>query len=672
VGRPARSPHVVIVGVDTGGTFTDLVGLDERGALVTAKVPSTPGDPSRAVVLGLREISAGGGRPSVVHGTTVGTNALLERKVARTALVTTAGFRDVLEIGRQDRPALYDLRVVRPEPLVPAARRFEANERVGRGGSVIAPLRGLEALRRRVEASRPEAVAISLLFSFANPAHEIAIERALGRMGVPVTRSSDVLPEYREFERTSTTVANAALRPVLERYVRALARKLGGKTRLRILQSNGGLFSAAAAARYPVHTVFSGPAGGVIGATRVARAAGFDRIITFDMGGTSTDVALVDGEPRLTTDFSIGGLPIRVPVVDIHTVGAGGGSIARIDAAGALRVGPSSAGADPGPAAYGKGDAATVTDAHVALGRIDPEAFLGGRMPLDPARARAAIARLAREGGLSPRRAAEGVIDVANAAMGRALQVISVNRGHDPALFTLVAFGGAGGLHAVDLARSLSIRRVLVPRDPGLLSALGLLLADAARESSSTVLARAEDAPPARLRKRLRPLVSAARRALRAEGVPAGAIRFRPSLDLRYAGQSFEVNVPWDGRSEYEAAFHAAHEKAFGTSNARFGVEVVAVRLRAEGRLRDVRLEAPRAPRGGRRRGRAPSLTRDVAFAEGPRKARIYRRDALVPGDRISGPAVVTEMSATTLVPPGARAEVERDGHLVIETEARA
>lgn len=669
----AGAAAVVVVGVDTGGTFTDLVGIDAAGALVRAKVPSTPDDPSRAILEGLREIGAAP-RAAVIHGTTVGTNALLERKLPRTVLVTTAGFRDVLEIARQDRSSLYDLFADREPPLVPAGRRLEANERLDAAGGVVEPLRGLASLARRVAAEAPEAIAVALLFSYANPRHERAIERALSGLGVPVSRSSDVLPEHREYERTATTVANAALRPVLARYLESLARSLRGRS-LRVLQSNGGLFSARAAASYPVRTVFSGPAGGVIGAVRVGREAGLERLLTFDMGGTSTDVSLVDGEPRLTTEFAIGSVPIRVPVLDIHTVGAGGGSIARVDAGGALRVGPESAGARPGPAAYGTGDRATVTDANLFLGRIDPESFLGGRMRLHPERAARAIGRLAREAKMSPRAAALGVIDVVNANMERALKAISVQRGHDPALFALVAFGGAGGLHAAALARALSIPRVLVPRDPGLLSAKGLLMADAVRDFAATVLRRRAELAPGDLASRARPLERRARRELAREGVPPAKIRVRTSLDLRYAGQSFELAVPWDGgERDFASDFHAAHERAFGTSNPRGEIEVVAVRVRAAGPVRGARAErrAAATRRASRRAAPRPFAVREAVFAGGARRTAFHRRDDLRPFDRIAGPAVVLEMSATTLVPEGMRAAVDAHGHLVIDTrEAR-
>ena len=506
-------PDAIRVGIDTGGTFTDFVVA--KGSRITSfKAPSTPHNPARAILDGLaRIIAETASHPSeIVHGTTVATNALLERKGARTALITTEGFEDVIEIGRQARPEIYNLMVTRPAPIVPRELRFGVVERTGPDGSIITQLdeTGLEETINRIR--KPElgieSVAVCLLFSFANPAHEELIARALESLGKPVSLSHKILPEYREYERTSTVVINAYLVPIMSRYLRSLSEALGaggrGRPRLRVMQSNGGSVSAATAASEPVRAILSGPAGGVVGALRVCGAAGIRDIITFDMGGTSTDVALCSGEARTTNEALIAGLPVAVPIIDIHTVGAGGGSIARVDEAGALRVGPESAGADPGPACYGRGEEVTVTDANLVLGRFGGADLLGGDMRLDTERARAALTKLAAEMSrysekrVTPERAALGVIRVANANMESALRVVSVERGRDPRLFTLVSFGGAGGLHVCELAAALRIPRIIVPNSPGTLSALGVLLGDVVKDHSRTVMMKTAKHRPAR------------------------------------------------------------------------------------------------------------------------------------------------------------------------------
>src|SRR5437588_646813 len=500
------------LGVDTGGTFTDFV-FSVGGELRIFKLASTPDDPSRAIAAGLRRIVGETGATlrsiEVVHGTTVGTNALLQRRGARVALVTTAGFEDVIEIGRQARPELYNLNAIKPPPLVASELRFGANERVAADAEVLVTLTDDEINRlvKEVRHAQPESIAISLLFSFVQPEHECRIAIALSALNLPLSISHQILPEYREYERTSTVVVNAYLQPLMGRYLKRLAGYAGvspGGARaarvpsLRIMQSSGGSISAEAAVREPVRTILSGPAGGVVGALRVAESAAFENLITFDMGGTSTDVALCDREGmRLTNESIVAGVPIAVPMMDIHTVGAGGGSIARVDEGGSLRVGPESAGADPGPACYGKSFLPTVTDAHVVLGHFPGAALLNGEFKLDEARAREALSRLATQMSQASRRkvslieAARGVLDIVTTNMERALRHISVERGHDPREFTLIPFGGAGGLHAVELARALRIPRVLLPPSPGALSALGVLTADVVKEQTRTVMIEA-------------------------------------------------------------------------------------------------------------------------------------------------------------------------------------
>ena len=478
----------VKIGVDTGGTFSDFMLMD-GDTLVIHKVLSTPDNPARAVLQGLRHLQPDLSGVDVVHGSTVATNALLERKGARTALITTQGFEDVLEIGRQTRPHLYDPFVRKQPPLVPARLRFGVAERLAYNGEILTALTAheIDTVLARVRRSGAASLAICLLHAYANPVHEEALLRAAAQLGIPVSASHQILPEFREYERCSTTVVNAYLRPIMQRYLQTLATELHG-ARLSVMRSNGGVMSAARAHQEAVHTVLSGPAGGVVGAFQVAREAGYPRAITFDMGGTSTDVALCDAQLRTTSETIVAGCPVKVPVLDIHTVGAGGGSLAYLDPGGALRVGPQSAGADPGPVCYGKGTGVTVTDANLYLGRLHARWFLGGQMQLDVARAREAVEQFAGQLRMTPEAACEGIVEVVNANMEGAIRVISVERGHDPREFVLVSFGGAGGMHAADLARRLSMPTVLVPANPGILSAFGMLITDYVQEYAQTVL----------------------------------------------------------------------------------------------------------------------------------------------------------------------------------------
>jgi N-methylhydantoinase A len=652
---------LVIVGVDTGGTFTDFVvlaGNDVR----THKVLSTPANPEVAVLQGLRELLPGASPQLLTYASTVATNAVLERRGARVVLLTTAGFEDVIEIGRQNRPLLYDLEPHRPEPLVPRVRRIGVDERLAYDGRVVRSLsrRALRTALRAVRRHRPDAVAVCLLHAYANPAHERMLGEALAELdGVECSLSHQLVAEYREYERASTTVLNAYVGPVMRRHLQGLARGLRG-VRLRVMQSNGGAISARVAGREAVRTVLSGPAAGVIGACAVARQLKLERVITFDMGGTSTDVSLIDGTAACRTEWGIGGLPLKVPALDIHTVGAGGGSIALADAGGALKVGPESAGADPGPACYGKGRAATVTDANVVLGRLVAEAFLGGRMRLDTRRARDAIARLGSALRLDCERAAEGVVQVVNAAMERAIRSISVERGHDPREYSLVAFGGAAGQHACELAAALRIRRVVVPRHPGLLSAWGAAAADVQRDYVRTV--RLTNPSTTRLRALFGPLERAARAELKAEGVAVEHCRLIKRFDVRYEGQSYEIGLPFS--DNLTASFHAAHRRLYGYADPGRRIEVVNLRVQAFGR-------GPRPHHGAYQP--EPRLRRGehrVRWARRQLQAGAYLRAHLPVGAVVRGPAVIAEFSATTFVPPGWRAAVHRTGHLVL-THAR-
>jgi N-methylhydantoinase A len=651
-----------IVGIDTGGTFTDLIAF-VGGEVRTHKVASTPDDPARAVVRGLRELLPEDVPRVVTYGSTVATNALLERRGARVVLLTTAGFEDLIEIGRQNRPALYDLEPQPPQPLVPRHRRIGVTERMSFAGRVLTPLRpqAVRAALRSIHRLKPQAVAVCFLHSYANPQHERQLRAALATAGVFCSLSHELSAEYREYERFSTAVVNAYVGPVMQRHLEGLAQRLharrGGSTRLRIMQSNGGAISARLAGREAVRTALSGPAGGVIGAWAVARALRLQRVITFDMGGTSTDVSLIDGAVRHRSEWTLEGLPLKVPAIDIHTVGAGGGSIAWIDAGGALKVGPQSAGADPGPACYGTGAAATVTDANAILGRLVAHAFLGGRMQLYPARARMATRRVAAPLRLTCERAAEGIVRVVNASMERAIRSISVERGHDPREYTLIAFGGAAGQHACELAAALGIRRVVVPFHPGLLSAWGAASADVQRDYVRTVLLT--NPSVAQLRRLFVPLERAARADLRAEGLrPALRVLMR-TVDVRYRGQSYEIALPFSTR--LTAAFHAAHRALYGYADPARPIEVVNLRLRGCGR------QAARNPqRFTPQRPAQPPARHRVRWDGRWLQASACQRVHLAAATRIRGPAVITEFSATTFIPPGWHASVHRTGHLVL------
>ena len=661
------------IAIDTGGTFTDCVYLAE-GRLQVLKLFSTPADPSLAVLEGLRQISAGR-EPEVRHGTTVGTNAMLERTGSRVAFVTTAGFEDTIAIGRQTRSRLYDWFAPLPVCLVAKDLRFGVPERVSAEGEMLrAPTEEeLTVLVEKVRDSGAEAVAISLLFSFANPQTERRVEAALLQLGLPVSASYRILPEFREYERASTTVVNAYLAPRIQSYLDHLEQRVGLQHpggRVDVMQSSGGIIPARVAAREPVRTVLSGPAGGVVGACQVARWAGFERIIGFDMGGTSTDVFLSDaavGGARLTRESVVAGVPIGVPMLDIHTAGAGGGSIARFDAGGMLRVGPESAGAEPGPICFGRGTRPTVTDANFLLGRLDPESFLGGGVRLDRERTEQMLHE--QKGALATTEEfAAGILRVVETEMEKAIRVISIERGHDPREFALVAFGGGGPLHACSLARALRIPTVVIPDLPGALSAVGILLADTVRDYSRTVMLPGDAME--RLGEFFAELEERGRAEFAAEGLDGAAQR---SVDVRYRHQGYELNVGWNGQSPPSAieAFHQLHGQHYGFCDAARPVEIVNLRLRM------VAAGAPyvpacREPLPGD--GSAACYAeRDVYFEEHFIKSRIYRRDGLVAGDVLCGPAMITEYTSATVLPPGATARVDGFGNLVITVEeARA
>jgi N-methylhydantoinase A len=719
-----RRPQPLRVAIDTGGTFTDCVWKDAQGRTRMLKVFSTPDDPSRAIVDALGKIDHQG-EFVILHGTTVGTNTLLERKGARTALVTTTGFEDAIEIGRQARPKLYDFFFDRVELLVPAELRFGIDERTASDGKILASpsSAGLKAMVRRIGAKRPESVAICFLFSFANPKNELAAADALKALNIPLSVSHQILPEFREYERMSTVVVNAYLQPVMQRYLENLERRASGSlepeteslsagsrkvaqrvsaanveeecfsivnveerrfsaaktrpgnralapaaSRIFVMQSSGGITSLPTAVREPVRTVLSGPAGGVVGAAASARRSGFEKIIAFDMGGTSTDVSLVEGAITTASHAEVAGHPIGVPMLDIHTVGAGGGSLARFDAAGVLRVGPESAGADPGPICYGRGSQPTVTDANLLLGRLRPTNFLGGDFTLDLDRAwRVTKEWLKRQGSdLSLEKFAEGVIRVVNSTMEKAIRVVSIERGRDSRDYALVAFGGAGGLHACALAEALSIPHVIVPALPGALSALGILVSDVVKDYSRTVLVGVtKKLPQSQLAQEFATLEKQAAGDFRKEAWQ-GRIEHRRSIDVRYRGQGYELNLPFT--KNLLADFQQEHDRRYGYSHGTREVELVTLRLRVilKSAAANVGTVAPGHPSRAKR-GRISSPRVPVLFNGKKLPTNIYSRAELQPGKTYPGPAIVTEYSATTIIPPGTRFQRDTAGNLVID-----
>ena len=703
--RPEPShepPPELRIAIDTGGTFTDCVWV-ERGVLKMLKVFSTPDDPSRAIAEALRKIGDGAGDAgalTLLHGTTVGTNALLQRKGARVALITTSGFEDVIEIGRQARPRLYDFFFDRIPPLALREMRFGVKERTGPDGLILEQPSDAELMRvlEAVRLAEPEAIAISLLFSFANPENEEAIAAVLAELGKPLSVSHRILPEFREYERTSTVVVNAYLQPLIQRYMERLAerareyceesedrsRAARKAPRIFVMQSSGGIAALESAAREPVRTVLSGPAGGLVGAAAMAARSGFRKILTFDMGGTSTDAAAVQGEVRVGGQSEVAGLPVGVPMLEIHTVGAGGGSLARFDAGGSLRVGPESAGADPGPICYGRGTEPTVTDANLLMGRLRPNRFLGGGFALDVERARRITSEwLKRQNSrLSVQQFSAGVVRVVNSNMERALRLVSIERGYDPREFALVAFGGAGGLHACELADALAIPTVIIPPRPGALSAFGILVSDVVKDYSRTLLWRFGDhlkktTLEAKLLKEFRKLEVGARKEFRAEGWGGGPqhelqheLQYEWSLDLRYRGQGYELNVPWT--ENVSARFHDEHQRRYGYHHAGREIELVTLRLRA-------RLRTPQSPFSSRtqivrkRTARKPSTSITpveripVFFSDKTVTTPVFERGDLVPDRQMTGPAVITEYSATTVIPARKRFWVDAAENLVIK-----
>jgi len=655
---------MVIIGVDTGGTFTDFV-FKQGPRWGVYKVLSTPSNPATAVLEGLAHV--GGDRAKqVIHGSTVATNAILERKGAKTALITNTGFTDVIEIGRQNRSRIYDLAYQKEPHIVPPSLRFGVKGRILHTGEVPHGLDETELLEvaRHLQRLDIKSVAVCLLFSYLNPSHEEEIREILKPTGIPVSLSHEVLSEFREFERTSTTVVNAYVAPKMQKYIRFLTGHLGEGDTLSIMQSNGGSISSETAMRESVRTILSGPAGGVVGALELGKMAGLSKLITFDMGGTSTDVSLIDGELSVTMESKISGYPLKVPMINIHTVGAGGGSIASLDVGRSLKVGPESAGAHPGPICYGRGEEVTVTDANLYLGRLIPEHFLGGALRLEGERLTPYFQDLAAQAGLTALELAEGILAVANTAMEKAIRVISVERGHDPQGFTLFTFGGAGAMHGAFLARLLGIPKVLVPQNPGILSAMGMIMADVIKDYSLTIMKNQAHALKGAFHPFFVDMEEKAARDLAYEGVPSDRLFHERYLDMRYEGQSYEIMVPFEG--DYIEGFHSLHEKTYGYRNDAKAVDIVNIRLRARG-IPD-KPHFPRSERGEERPGIEALLEkREVIFEQKALPTEVFAREKLVSGNRITGPAVVVEYSATTVIPPFAQAWVDDYGNLIME-----
>jgi len=681
------------LGIDVGGTFTDLVLIDDRtGRIHCAKTLTTPGDLAQGVLAGLDKILELAGATMgeveyVVHGTTIGTNALIERKGAKVGLITTAGFRDVLEIARIERPdgGLYDMTVDLPPPLVPRYLRLEADERLGADGGVVKPLdpESVERAAQAFGAAGVESIAVCLLFSFRNPAHERAVRDVCQELlpEVPVTISAEVAPEFREYERTSTTVINAYLLPIIRRYIRSLLAQLEdkhGRVDLRIMQTSGGAMTAEAAQSHAVQMVNSGPAGGALATALFGRLAGEERVIGVDMGGTSFDVSLiVAGQPRLKAEGEFEGYPVKVPMIDVEGIGAGGGSIAWVDAGGALNVGPESAGADPGPACYGRGGTRpTVTDANLVLGRLNPDYFLGAEMPLHQDLARDVIrGHVADPLGLSVEEAAAGIIRVVNANMVRGIGGKSTQKGLDVREFSLLAFGGAGPLHAVELADDLGMARVIVPPYCSLFSALGAVASDVRHDYVQTVAVSQAEATAAGLQAVFAQLEEQARRQLEVERVPEESVLIERAADLRYEGQSYELTIPVSTTGGLTAEdltrvigdFHDWHERIYAYGNPAEPVEFINLRLAAIGKVPPLALQQDGPGSVGEPR---PKSRRPVHFpAVGPLESQVFERDELLPGQTFVGPCLVEETTSTTVIPPGWQGTVDAFGNIVATRE---
>jgi N-methylhydantoinase A len=646
---------MIKVGIDTGGTFTDFVFFDGKN-LFTHKISSTPYDPSQAIIQGLIEVLGNEfGDTEIVHGTTVGTNALLERKGARVALVTTKGFEDVVQIGRQNRAKLYDLFWQPREPLVPKMLRFGVNERADYEGRILKRLKidEVERLCYKLKKLGVECIAISFLHSYKNSKNEVDAEKILSRLGIPISTSSRILPEFREYERTSTIVANSYLQPKVRAYMKSLSDNLP-ESRVLVMQSSGGVIFPKQAGEEPVRIIYSGPAGGVVGGFKISEKMGYKRVITYDMGGTSTDIALCDGSLLFTTENKIDGIPITMPMLDVITIGAGGGSIAYVDSGGVLKVGPESAGADPGPACYGRGSFPTVTDANVVLGRINPKWFLGGKMEIFPEKSRSALRGLANRLNTSVLRLADGIIKVSNSNMERALRVASIGRGYDPRDFALFSFGGAGGLHACELAVGLGIKKVIFPKDPGVFSALGMLMAESFKDYSQTIFLSGKEIDLDSIEKGFDALEKKA-----GDDFPFAELKFDRFMDARYKRQSHEITIPFS--DSFTKVFHRTHKKKYGYEKSHDEIEIVTLRLRAVLRSKGgIKLPFLNNPK------RKIMSDKNKLFFNNKRlDVKSYVRDDFYSGFTFKGPALVLENTSTIFIPPTFWCSVDRFGYII-------
>ncbi len=654
---------MIVLGVDIGGTFTDFV-LFDGNELKVHKIVSTPHNPAEAVFDGIHSLGVSNKQMCIVHGSTVATNTLLERKGAKVALITTKGYEDVIEIGRQARDSLYDLSIQRESPLVMERFRWGVQERVAATGEVLSGIKksDLKIIIAKLKKQDVSSVAVCFLFSYKNPANEEAVVKELKQLGMHVSASCRILPEYREYERFSTTVVNAYVSPVMSRYLTSLEDGIKAKD-IRIMQSNGGSISPGTAKEQAVNCILSGPAGGAIGASRIAKHAGVDKIISFDMGGTSTDVSLSNGNLSLTSQTMINGIPIKIPVIDINTVGAGGGSIAYIDPGGALRVGPRSAGAKPGPVCYGKGKELTVTDANLFLGRIGADHFLGGRMRLNTDMVDSCMGLVAKKLKMKPTKVAEGIIEIANANMERAIKVVSVEKGFDIGDYTLVSFGGAGGLHACDLADSLSMKRILVPKHAGVLSALGMTVSDVVKDYSKSVLLKVEKSGYGKLSGLFKPLNSLGMKEVLSEGIRENSIKIENSVDMRYVGQSHELTLPF--KNSYIADFHKLHKRTYGYSNLDFEIEVVNIRVRVVGKTKKPSLGMGQSITHEKKQA---IVKKTKCFYRGKwLKADIIDRNKVWACYQAKGPVLLVEDTSTTFLPPGYICNVDNHENLIIE-----
>jgi N-methylhydantoinase A len=661
------------IGIDIGGTFTDFVIYDpENRTITTFKLLSDNKNPAKTIIHGLKKII--GDQPAqIIHGSTVATNALIERKGARTALISTCGFKDILEIGRQNRPNLYDWNISLPPVLVPPNLRFEVDERVSSCGEVIKQLdvEQIEQISNYLKQNNVESVAICLLFSFLYPQHEQVITTKLRSKGYFTCASSEILPEFREYERTSTTVVNAYVSPILDHYLSTLENSLSN-CKLQMMQSNGGMINIPEARQNGVRCILSGPAGGITGAQNITQTILTNKnnifpdqkvkIITFDMGGTSTDVSLINGEPTFTTDAVIAGCPIHLSLLDIHTIGAGGGSIAYVDPGGSLRVGPQSAGADPGPACYGKGDLPTVTDANLVLGRILPDYFLGGQMQIYPERAYASLENLGKKLNLTPKQVAFGIIDVINIQMVKAIRVISVERGHDPRDFILFSFGGAGGLHSVELARSLGISKVIIPKFASTLSAFGMLTSNVIKDYVQTVMLSGIDTHK-QLDHLFAPMVEKSIREIKQQGIEENDIDIKQNLDIRYVGQSYELTIPYS--KDYVHVFYNSHEVMYGYSFTDKPIEIVNIRVKAIGKVPAISLsevnntfEVTESP---------VENSIQVEMSNGREEIPLFIYDQLSPGTNLKGPAIIASKDTTIFINFSDRIAIDNYQNLIID-----